>query len=68
VQQSFGLVGHGLDDMGVAVASGIYGNAGGKIKKEIAVDIMNPETFGLIGNQGINPGVGRRDKRVILFD
>jgi len=42
VQQPFGLVGNGLDDMRMTVTGGVYGNAGRKVKKDVAVDIMNP--------------------------
>ncbi len=61
MQQSFRLIGNGLDDLGMTVTGGIYGNTGGEIEKEIAVDIMNPETFCLFGNQWIYTGVGRGD-------
>jgi hypothetical protein len=41
----------------IAVTGGINGNAGGKIKKYIAIHIMNPQSFGLIDDQRVNTGV-----------
>ena len=47
---------------------GVDGNAGGKIKKDVVVDIMNPKALRPVDNQGINPGVGGRYIGLIQFD
>ena len=68
MQQLFRLHLNGLDHLGMAVTGGVNGNTGRKVKKDITVDIMNPEPFGFVDNERINPRVRRGDKTLVKLD
>ena len=57
MQQPFGLLLDGPDNLGMTVAGGIGCDAGSKIKKDVAVDIMYPETISLLSDQRVYTGV-----------
>ena len=68
MQQPPGLILNSFNDLRVAMPGGVDGNTGGKIKKDIAVHIMNPQTLRPVDNQRINPCVGGRYISLIHFD
>ncbi len=68
MQQPSGLLFNSLDNFGMAMAGGVDGNAGRKIKKQVAIDIMDPETVSFFGNEWIGPRVRRRNKSFVQFN
>ena len=61
VDQLTGLLLDGSDDMGMAVAGGGHGDAGGEIEELIAVDVGDDDAASALGHQRIRTGVGRRN-------
>ena len=68
MQQFLSLHLNGLDHLGMAVTGGVNGNTGRKIKKDVTVDIMNPEPFGFVDNKRIYSCVRRGDKGLVELD
>ena len=57
-----------FDHLRMAVTGCINGNTGRKIKKDVTVDIMNPEPFGVVDNERINSRVRRGDIGFVKLD
>ena len=49
----------GLDYMGMAVAGGGHGDAGGEVEELVAVHVGNDDAASALGDHGIGAGVGR---------
>ena len=61
VDQFGGLLLDGGDDLGMAVAGGGDGDAGGEIEELVAVDVGDDDAASALGDQRVGAGVGRRN-------
>ena len=63
-----GLLLNGGDDLGMAVAGGGYGDAGGEVEELVAIHVLDHDAASALGDQRIGAGVGGRDEAVIVGD
>ena len=68
MDQLAGLLTDGGDDLGVAVAGGGDGDAGGKVEEGVAVDVFHTDAAAPLGDHGVGAGVGGGDVLVVLLD
>ena len=64
VDQGFGLLLDHAHDIGMAMPGGDHGNSGGKIQKEVAINVLDDCALSALGHQRIVASVGRRN---VLF-
>ena len=68
VDQFARLLLNGGDHIGMAVAGRSHGNAGGKIKKLVAIDIGHHDAAAALGHQRIRTRIGRRNIFLIALE
>ena len=68
MDQFGGLLLDGGDHIGMAVAGGGHGDAGGEIEKLVAVDVFDHDAAAALGDQRIRAGVGRRNDTLVVFE
>src|SRR5688500_5433692 len=68
VQEFLRLIDDGGDDLGMRVAGGIDGNAGGAVEKAVAVDILDDRAGAARHDEWIAARIGRRDDFAVTFD
>jgi hypothetical protein len=59
---------NGGDHMGMAMAGRSHGNAGGEIKKLVAVHIGNDDAAPALRHQRVGTGVGRRNILLVALE
>ena len=68
VQELAGGLAHGADDLGMSMARGADGDAGGEIKKAVAVDVPDLDAAPMRHHERIVARVGRRDHLGVAGD
>ncbi len=66
VDQFGGLILNRLHDLGVTVAGGVDGDAGGEVEELVAVDVGDANAAARLRDHGIAAGVAGRDEAVIV--
>jgi len=56
-----------LQDLGVAVAGGVYRDAGHEVEVALAVDVKKPYPLAALGDEGVGADVARRDHFLVAF-
>ena len=68
MNQFAGLLLDGGDHIGMAMAGGSHGDAGGEIEELVAVDVFDDDAASALGHQRVGARVGRRQVFVIACD
>ena len=68
VDELLRLLGDGLDDLGVADAGRVDGDAGRAVEKAIAVDVLDDRALAAGDDERIVARVGRRHEFLVAFD